>query len=215
MGDPLLEDHTVRINNIPYISKLVINEMRPLSDLAGRANLLTHPYQVIISSSVKDQHYIRKVIELLTSTNPFTPLELIFLEPVTTPDTNALMSAIQLKRPHYLDNDLRFLYGAPGSRSVIFTLVSQHNHRYFSGEMKRQVYWWQQTQLPELADLQAMKDLDGILIDASVSSDAMFTWQNQFATYAEDVLMVSFGNTALQKRWLELTAPDEYYQGVF
>jgi len=118
---------------------------------------------------------------------------------------------IKLKRPHYLDNDLRFLYGSSGNRSVLFTLVSQQSDLFFYGEMKRQVFWWKSTRMPEKKEVDALSDFSGLLIDTWISDDEIESWQDCFAQYSSDILFVSFADVRHQKRWIELTSQDEYY----
>ncbi|MCK5420322.1 MAG: hypothetical protein KAI93_17475, partial [Desulfobacterales bacterium] len=65
-------------------------------------------------------------------------------------------------------------------------------------------------QFPEMSDLKALSELDGILIDVSGSNDEVERWQNGFAGHAPDVPFISFADVRLQKRWLLLTMPDDY-----
>ncbi len=206
-----VSDHTLRLNNKEYISKLILNSKRSLSGLARLADKVTHPYQVIIHRAVKDQAYICSVIEYLTTANPFTPVELIFLEPADLPDTVSLLQHAFLKRPGYLDNDLRFLYDAQGNRSMLFTLVSRNPFPRFYGEMKRQVYWWKQSRSPELNELKSLSDLSGILIDMPDATHELKAWQDRIAGKTDELLLVSFADPLLQKRWMAMTASDEYY----
>ncbi len=208
-------DRWVRIGMQRYISKLWMTSPRNFDDLRQSAARLTHPYQVFIGPGVSDQDYICKVLNILSSVNPFTPFEVVFFEPETTPDTAALLSAIKLDRPHYLDNDLRFLFARPGNRAVIFTLVSSRRQSRFSGDMKRWIYWWKDRNPPELKTLQAFDQVDGILIDPPVSREKLIKWQDHLAGRADELVLISFADEGLQRRWLKLTAAEDYYLKYF
>ena len=207
-------DHSVRINGAGYVSKLILTKERPLEEIKILSKKMTCPYQIIIRKEVLKAEYIRKVLKILSHENPYSPLEIVFVEPHTIPNTEDLLSVIQIHRPHYLDNDLRFLYGSRGNRSVLFTLVSQQNRLIFYGEMKRQIFWWKSIKMPEMENLEALSDFNGILIDSPGSNDKIVKWQDRLAGHADDILLVSFTDTGLQKRWIELTAFDEYYTNL-
>jgi hypothetical protein len=214
-GSPLKDsDHSVRINGAAYVSKLILTEERPLKEIETLSKKMTCPYQIIIKREVSRVEYIRKVLKILSHGNPYSPLEIVFMEPNTIPNPEDLLSAIQIHRPHYLDNNLRFLYGSRGNRSVLLTVVSQQNRLFFYGEMKRQIFWWQNIKMPEMEDLDALSDFNGILIDSPGSHDEIVKWQDRLAGHSDDILLVSFTDTRLQKRWIELTAFDEYYTDV-
>lgn len=215
VGEKQPPDHWVRIGSHRYISKLGLNHWRSFEELESLSKKLTHPYQIIVGSGSWNLQYIRKTLEILTSSNPFTPLELVFIEPETVPDTRALLPSVKLRRPHYLDHDLRFLFAFPGNRAVLFTLVSQDSRPRFSGVMERQVFWWRNSTLPKPADLEALSGLDGILIDSDGCKSSMEDWQDRFAEHVDDILFVSFADRKLQKRWMELTVSDDYYFNVF
>ena len=182
--------------------------------LASGAGRLTSPYQVIIQPGFRDPGFIERTLEILTAINPFTPLELIFLEPQSLPDTAALLPAARLRRPHFLDLDLRYLFPKEGNRAVLFTLVSKRVSHQFKSEMERQVFWWQGRQFPEMDDLQALSALDGVLVDVSASNLEAERWQDRFAGHAADIPFISFADVGLQKRWLLLTMPDDYVRKV-
>jgi radical SAM superfamily enzyme YgiQ (UPF0313 family) len=176
-------DIAVQIGKENYVAKLQLDSKRPLSELESLARRLTQPYQIFIHSSLRDPDFIKKTLGILSALNPFTPLEVIFLEPQATPDTAAFLSAVELQRPHF--------------------------HR-FSGDMQRQIFWWKKNRFPEMGDLAELSALDGILIDAARSDAEIEMWQDRFAGHAEDILFVSFADVLLQKRWRLLTTPDDY-----
>ena len=147
--------------------------------------------------------------------NPFTPFEMVFLEPENPLDRKALLSAVRLKRPHYLDGDLRFLFPRQGNRAVLFTLVSQDTEPRFGKEMERQVYWWKATALPTLSDLMRLDGLDGVLIDTPTGKGQIAAWQDRFVEHADDIPFVSFPDVTLQKRWLLNTAPSDFSEMAF
>ena len=155
-----------------------------------------------------------KMLMILSGPNPFTPFEIVFLEPEVMPDPATLLSAIKIHRPHYLDNDLQFAFSKPGNRAVIFTVVTRYRFRRFSGDMQRQIYWWKAPDLPEMETLRALDELDGILIDAQLTDEKLISWQDRFAEQAGDMIPVSFADITLQRRWLNLTAVDDYYSAM-
>jgi len=126
------------------------------------------------------------------------------------PRTPSILSAAKLQRPHFLDQDLRYLFSREGNRAVLFTLVSRDARRRFNRDMERQVFWWEKNRFPEMADLSKLSDLDGILIDVDESNGETETWQDRFAGRAEDIPFISFADVLQQRRWLMLTMPDDY-----
>ena len=119
-------------------------------------------------------------------------------------------SAAKLQRPHFLDQDLRYLFSRQGNRAVLFTLVSRDAEPKFNRDMERQVLWWQKNRFPEMDELLQLSELDGILIDVAGSTGETETWQDRFAAHAENMPSISFADVLLQKRWLKLTMPDDY-----
>ncbi len=209
-GEGELADHVVELGGKRFISKLKLFSDRSREDLETAASRLTAPYQIIVGPSMRSRDHIREALEIATTANPFTPLEIIFLEPEVEPDARRLLSAARLRRPHFLDGDLRFLYPDPGNRAILFTLASRDPRSRFSGEMKRQIYWWKRPWLPDLAELERLSELDGLLIDMDETSGDLFAWQDANARHAHDLIHITFAETDLQKRWIELTASDRY-----
>jgi radical SAM superfamily enzyme YgiQ (UPF0313 family) len=209
-----VKDLGVRIGKENFTAKLQLDSERPLTELESIARRLTSPYQVIIHPKIHDAGIIKRTLKILTAANPFTPLELIFLEPKGIPDSAALLPAAKLRRPHFLDLDLRYLFPKEGNRAVLFTLVSKRVSHRFKSEMERQVFWWKGPQFPERKDLKALSGLDGILIDVPGSNHAVERWQDRFAGQAADIPFISFADVRLQKRWLLLTMPDDYVRKV-
>ena len=203
------QDIAVKIGNERYIAKVQLDR-RPVSELESLAKRLTQPYQIFIHSNISDPGVIKKAIQVLSAANPFTPLEIVFLEPKQLPHTPSLLVAAKLQRPHYLDQDLRYLFAREGNRAVLFTLVSRDARRRFNRDMQRQVFWWKKNRFPEMADLCPLSDLDGILIDVDKSNGETEAWQDRFAGRAEDIPFISFADVLLQRRWLMLTMPDDY-----
>ncbi|MEE9495826.1 MAG: B12-binding domain-containing radical SAM protein [Desulfobacterales bacterium] len=203
-------DIAVKIGNELFIAKLQLNSHRPLSELAPLAKRLTHPYQVFIHPDLPDPDFIRSAIKVLSAANPLTPFEIVFLEPEQVPHTPSVLSAAKLQRPHFLDQDLRYLFPAEGNRAVLFTLVSRDAKQRFNRDMERQVFWWKKDRFPEMADLSELSELDGILIDVAGSNGETEAWQDRFAGHAENMPFISFAEVLLQRRWLMLTMPDDY-----
>ncbi len=209
-----VDDHRVVIHGQEYVSKLMLKPERTLAEIEDLSDRLTHPYQIFVTQPVSDHNYLKKSLSIVSGKNPHTPFEIVFLEPAFPIHTTELLSVIQIKRPHYLDNDLRFLYGASGNRSVVFTVVSTHEKLFFHGEMKRQVFWWKLPTLPDKTDLDSLSGFSGLLIDTRHSDHEINTWQDQFANFTPDILFVNFVKTSHQKRWISLTAEDDYYMEV-
>jgi hypothetical protein len=208
--DAIPEDIAVKIGNERYIAKLQLNTERPLSELALLAKRLTQPYQIFVHPGLTDPDLIKPAVKVLSAANPFTPFEVVFLEPQQVPDTPSLLSAAKLRRPHFLDQDLRYLFSREGNRAVLFTLVSRDAEPRFNRDMERQVFWWQKNRFPEMADLLQLSELDGILIDVAGSNGETEAWQDRFAKHAEKMPFISFADVLLQRRWLRLTMPDDY-----
>ncbi len=203
-------DHYIILGHERYVSKLCLQSQRPESELQDLAHKLTQPYQIFIFDKVGNLGYIQRALEILTSANPFVPFEVIFVEPASVPNTDELLAAIKLHRPHYLDIEQRFLFASPGNRAVLFTLVSRDPRERFGGPMERQVYYWQHTDLPQRKALEGFSHLDGVLIDCTVSEIDLIDWQDRFAILADELPGISFSQIPLQQRWLKLTAPHEY-----
>jgi len=161
-----------------------------------------------------DMNYLKKILAITTAENPFTPLEIVFFEPAERPRTREILAALKLKRPHFLDGDLRFLFPKPGNRAVVFTLVSENPEIRFQGEMERQVHWWRKRELPDLEALGRFEHLDGVLIDTPASAAAIHRWQDRSAKDAAERFHISFADAALQRRWLLLASPDEYVEKI-
>ncbi len=206
-------DLRVPIGGRRYVAKLMLNRERPLDKIRRLAEQLTQPYQLLVGPGVGGA-YLKNVLTIVTRENPFTPLEVVFFEPSEPPRTRALLAAVHLQRPHFLDGDLRFLFAKPGSRAVLFTLVSVDRQPRFQGDMERQVFWWRQPTPPELEDLAQFEDLDGILIDVPASAAETLEWQNRLGREAAQKHHISFADAHLQRRWLLLSSPDEYVEKV-
>ncbi|MBF0121287.1 MAG: radical SAM protein [Desulfobacterales bacterium] len=197
-------DSNVDIYGKQYISKLLLKKYHKLSEIEDIGSMLTSPYQIFIWDEIFEYEYIMTMLSILTSLNPFTPFEIIFLEPNHVPDTKKLLSKILIKRPHFLDIDMRYMYGTSGNRSVLFTLVSQDKNLHFYKEMERQIYLWKHINLPEMEDLYALSHLHGILIDSNLSYENIKNWQDKFVKHAQDIIWINFSNNIYQKRWMEL-----------
>jgi hypothetical protein len=206
----LRQDIAVKIDNERFIAKVQLNSERPLSELTSLAKRLTQPYQIFIHPGLPDPGFIKKAITALSAANPFTPFEVIFLEPEQVPDTLDILPAVKLMRPHFLDQDLRYLFAREGNRAVLFTLVSRDPGPRFNRDMERQVFWWEKNRFPEMTDLSQLSGLDGILIDVAGSNGETEAWQDRFARHAESMPFISFTDVLLQRRWLMLTMADDY-----
>jgi radical SAM superfamily enzyme YgiQ (UPF0313 family) len=208
--DPIGNDHhTVKISGTKAVNRLMLRPELGLTEVGALAETLTHPYQLVILPSITDPAYIPRVVEITTTANPFTPFEMVFLEPDILPDIRPLLAATRLKRPHYLDNDLRLYYDTPGNRSVLFTLVTTTPYRCFSGDMQRQVFWWKADYLPTADELDTFHSIGGLLADTRLPSAAVEAWQDRLAPKADDLPLITFADTGHQDRWRMLTLGDE------
>jgi hypothetical protein len=207
-------DLEVRFGEATYVAKLMVNRLRPLGEIRKLARRLTQPYQVLVGPEPGDMAYLKRLLAVTTAENPFTPLEIVFFEPAEAPRTREVLAALKLRRPHFLDGDLRFQFPKPGNRAAVFTLVSQNPEIRFQGEMERQVYWWRKPELPDLNALGRFEHLDGVLIDTPASAAGVRRWQDRAAPHAAERFHISFADAALQRRWLLLSSPDEYVQSV-
>jgi hypothetical protein len=206
-------DLWVRLGETLYLAKLILNRERPLEEIRRLASRLTQPYQVVVGPRVGAPSYLERVLRTTTAENPFTPFEVVFLEPPDIPRTSDLLGALNLRRPHFLDGDLRYLFPQPGNRAVLFSLVSEDRRPRFRQEMQRQVYWWRNSRLPSLEDLSEFADLDGVVIDSPLPIRALRCWQDEHGS-AADAYHIGFADVELQARWLLRTNPDDCVPGV-
>ncbi len=204
------EDVWIKICHQPYIKMLVCNSIRSHREIHSISRHLTSPYQILIGPSFHQIEFIHFLIQTLTKANPFTPLEIIFLNPKHPPQTDMLLASVKLHRPNYLDAYFTYQYNVPGNRSVLFTVVSDQRDIYFEGVMMRQVFWWKKRFLPDWEDLEELSEFEGILMDASCSNHETMSWQDTMAARAHDMPHISFADIEDQKRWLGLTASDEF-----
>jgi radical SAM superfamily enzyme YgiQ (UPF0313 family) len=207
-------DIHVRLGGGTYLNKLLLFEKRPLEQLSGLAGRLTLPYQIFIGPRLEDRVYLGSVLQMVTAANPFCPLEIVLIDPPPALAGMNLLDHIRLRRPHFLDGDLRFLLAQPGNRAVLMTVVSRETDPRFQDDMQRQIYRWPSDTLPEKADLDKLFELDGVLLDASAPSERLHRWQDRMAPRAADLPYISFSHLDLQKRWLALTAAEDYANGV-
>jgi hypothetical protein len=212
-GQP--SDMEVRIGGRNYLYKVLLLHERSPEDLYRLSCRVTQPYQIFFGPLIRHLSFQKKVLEIFTQNNPFTPLEVVFIEPKSLPRTRELLTAVRLRRPHFLDNDLRYLFANPGNRAVMFTLLSSNEKTVFSGDMERQVYWWRHVPLPTIRDLKRLAVMDGILIQCAMNSgNALTAWQDRFAAKADDHLFICFSEPSFQKRWLQLTAREDYFVDI-
>jgi radical SAM superfamily enzyme YgiQ (UPF0313 family) len=207
-------DVWAKIGTEKKLTKLVLDAYRPMEEIEKLAHELTFPYQIFIEPCVTDSDYISNVLETVSTINPFTPFEMVFIEPLSLPDDRKLLSSVRLKRPHYLDNDLRFVYSKPGNRAVLFTVASRSPKTVFTGDMKRQIYLWTEERLPEPEELDDLGDFEGIIIDSGVPDSMIRGWQDHFAPSANYIPQISFARMDRQLCWLELTLGDEHYMKI-
>lgn len=208
------DDVTARFGNRALFTKLYLKSTRPAEAIESISKGLSYPYQLFVDPNFSDEETLCRILSTLTATNPFTPFEIIFLSPGRRPNREKLLSAIHLKRPHFLDLEERFLYEKIGNRAVIFTIVNQEPQRQYSGEMERQVFWWKKAILPEQQELDDLFHLDGVLIDSALPATALIEWQDRFASMADDLPQIAFADLVLQHRWVLKTAPDLWAEKI-
>jgi hypothetical protein len=206
-------DLCVRLGDRPYVAKLVLNCERPLEEIRQVARRLTQPYQLLVAPGIPSA-YLKRVLAITSVENPFTPLEVVLFEPFWDLRTRELLAAVRLRRPHFLDGDLRFLFAQPGNRAVLFTIVSTDPAVRFQGDMERQVFWWRKPALPELKDLAEFEGLDGILVDTPASAREIVEWQALFGKDVSEKYHISFADADLQRRWLLMASAGEYVEGA-
>lgn len=203
---PFENDVYVSIGDITLINKVVINNLRTIDEIRKISSMLTNPYQIIITEKVKNKKYITDVIKTLSENNPFTPFEVVFFEPEFEIDTTLLLESVKLKRPQFLDNDLRLQYNDSGNRSVIFTVVSENEDVWFYGEMQRQVFWWKKDHLPDQNDLKSLENFDALYIDTKNCDIEI--WMDEFQVFIEENFFISFSTHNTQINYLKKTTED-------
>lgn len=181
----------------PYIRKIVLDKEYPVRELEQTARHLTHPYQIVFQPQLKNRRFMLETVKIMTSVNPHTPLEIVFIDPTEIPDTAVFESALKLRRPLWLDLDAP----AYGLRSVLFSVAIPETGPIFGGTMKRQIFLWKHSRLPERDDLECLIHLGGILIDSDSEAAGLEEWQDGFAKNADDLPLVSFADTHMQRRW--------------
>lgn len=203
-------DVEIKIDSVKLVNKLFLDAYRSLEEIERLAKRMTFPYQIYVNSNVKDDEYIFKCLNIISKNNPYTPFEIIFIDPFKMPDTSSYLSHIKLRRPHYLDLDLRYLHAGPGDRAVLFSVISKSDKPEFVGDMKRHVYHWTEKRLPEAHELDELGDFDGILLDGHEADRAMLEWQNHFAPSFNYIPQISFSRLDQQLCWLSHSLGDEY-----
>ena len=208
------EDVIVRIGDQAIYTKLYLQAPRPDEALQSISKRLGYPYQLFVDPYFSDEQALCRMLSVLSEANPFTPFEIIFLSPDRKPNLKRVLSAVRLKRPHFLDLEERFLFDRPGNRAVIFTFVALEARLQYTEEMVRQVFWWKKPNLPERQELDDLLHLDGVLIDSPLPESAIAQWQDRFTSIADDLPHIAFADLPLQHRWLLKTAPDQWAESV-
>ena len=205
-------DDYIHLDGVSCLVKLVLDH--PLSGIRELARFIASPFQIFFRDKACDPEFAARVVSEITTVNPFVPLELVFEDPGFLPDTEALLAAACTPRPHFLDQDLRWLYPDPGNRSILFTLVSGREELVFEGPMKRQVFLWDHSRLPDMGEVEKFDHLDGVLIRLQETSGpgqaAVHSWQDRMAGHCEDLVPVIFSDPGNQVRWMRLTQPGKY-----
>lgn len=204
-------DLRVRLGGADYVAKVMLSRRRAADSVRRAAGILTQPYQIVVPPGFggRDHGRLEEALRLTTAANPFSPLEIVLFNPEEPPRRAALLTAAALNRPHFLDGDLRYLFPREGDRAVLITVVSDDPRVRFQGDMGRQVFWWRAAAPPGPRDLARYRHLDGILIDSDASARALMDWQDRAAGRVSERYHIAFGEAVLQRRWVQLTRPDE------
>ncbi len=205
-------DVKVRLDEAYLNYKVWLHNNRSMEELERIARRVTHPYQLMVPPSLKDNEYVVRAFALFTGMNPYTPVELVFFDPYQMPDVHKLLAASQIERPHYLDGHLRPLYNRPGNRAILFTVISSTVDSSFYGVMQRHCYWWRNSIMPDenqIIDLEKA-GFTGILIDTEIAKNHIHAWQDKMAEKAGDYIHITFSRFDLNRRWLIKTMPDDY-----
>jgi hypothetical protein len=208
-------DINIEAGGESYISKVIIFQKRGLDDLENISKRLTNPYQIFFGSDISDMEYICRAVEILSVNNPYTPFEIVFFDPRFMPDQNQILTFCRLKRPHFLDGDLRYLYPEAGNRAVLFTIASSENYYGFCGPMEREVLVWKHDYMPDINMLYSMEKFSGILIDNNLEDNCLIEWQKESAAHSENLLHISFADVSIQAQWVKMTLEDSYYPPLF
>jgi hypothetical protein len=203
-------DLYILLEGRPCLAKLILEDSRDIREIESLALNITSPFQVFFGPAIRDKAYQKAVLACISGQNPFVPVEVIFMEPGEIPDTRDLLSAMAIKRPHFLDQDLRYLYPEPGNRAVQFTMITKNVDLCFEGEMRRQVFLWDRADLPKDSDFKALAHLDGVLIDSFLPFDRQKKFQDRIIPLHEDILPVNFADVRLQTRWIRETGSEKY-----
>lgn len=208
LGDREFIDRQVNLRGRDYVWKLILDEKRSLDSIREISSRLTHPYQILVAPSAKNIEKVLSSISILTEANPFTPFDLVFFDNVKLPEPYEIERCCRLFRPHFLDNDLRFLYQDAGRRAYTVTSVTRGNTGFEAVPMHRNVFLWDKSNLP--ADLDGFDDFDGVLIDAREPWQKVHDWQDHFFRLSGEMPSISFSDMNHQRRWVLLTNPGGY-----
>jgi len=203
-------DFYVDLDGRRCLAKLILDAPRDLLEIESLARQITSPFQVFFGPGLSDKSYQKAVLNCISKKNPFVPMEVVFIEPEGIPDTEDLLFAMEIKRPHFLDQDLRYLFPEPGNRAVQFTVITKKQDLFFKGEMRRQVFLWDRTNLPEDSDFKSLSPLDGLLINSTDPLDALKNFQGRISVFHDDILPLNFADVRLQIQWMERTEHEKY-----
>ncbi|MBF0101231.1 MAG: radical SAM protein [Desulfobacterales bacterium] len=199
--------HTKEING--FVQKIVIQDNVDICYLVPFASKLTSPYQIFFLKPQEKTEYLLKIISFLSSQNPFTPFEIVLFDPREFL-LSSVLGAATIQRPHYLDIEFGFQYPEHGNRSVLITIVTSNPDLQEAVPMQRQVYWWKNQLLPSRLDLDKLDNFDGIFFDTSIETDLWSQWQDHYFFLSNDLPLISFSESFLQDRWMNLTMPNEF-----
>lgn len=203
-------DLFINLGGKPCLAKLILDDLRDLREIEILARHITSPLQVFFGPDITDKTYQKSVLRCISKINPHVPMEIIFIEPQNIPDTRDLLSAMEIQKPHFLDQDLRYLYPEPGNRTVQFTLISKNPALFFEGDMKRRVFLWDRPGLPGESDFRALSHLDGLLINSGLPFDTQRKFQDEILPFHDDILPLNFADIRLQIRWMQHTGSEKY-----
>ncbi|MCG8473191.1 MAG: radical SAM protein [Desulfobacterales bacterium] len=179
------------------------------TDIFKKKRFLTSPYQVVIPQDAMEILDTFKILESLVRENPFTPLEIIWVMPQKSPDANRIIKDLPLHRPHFMDLDLNLLEETPGNRAILTTLISESPCPDLPVPMTRTLRRFTLDNFPSQETLEALDEVDGVLIDAPDSPELQ-AFQKNLEETSEELLPLAFSDHAAMKRWREKTMGDRF-----
>ncbi len=193
-----------------FVRQVFLKNYQSLQEIISLGKCLTQPYQIILEQSDNNDPLLLEKVNILTSNNPYTPLEIVFLNYFNKSMMYKINNNIAIKRPSFLDNDLRYQKFEEGNRTVNWFVLTEKYLRISSELPVRQILWWKKSRLPFKKELYQMDEFQGILIDLKPDK-INDSWLLDLAIHSENLLPVSFKDDSIQVKWWNLTKLNEYW----